>query len=161
MRRMRDARMTFGLAAQVIFTFAEYDSYHENLRPEQLAATYPARGYYDLVPHAALSSDAPATTWADPDNVFVSIQAAVTRRAYNGEPFGPEQAITVPQAALLHTARAATTTPYEGRVGTIAEGFEGSFTVLDRDIFAIDPGEIADTTVEETWIAGERVWPRA
>ena len=101
MRQMRDARMTFGLAAQAIFTFAEYDSYHENLTPAQLAATYPGRSYYHLVPHAALSSDAPATTWADPDNAFISIQAAVTRRAYNGEPFGPDQAITVPQAVRL------------------------------------------------------------
>jgi predicted amidohydrolase YtcJ len=157
MRQMRDARMTFGLAAQVIFTFAEYDSYHANLTAAQLAASHPARSYHELVPHAALSSDAPATTWADPDNVFVSITAAVTRKAYNGADIGAGQAITVPQAVLLHTARAATTTPYEGRLGQIADGYEGSFAVLDRDIFTVDPGEIDRTVVEETWIAGERV----
>ena len=40
--------------------------------------------FYDNLDHVALSSDAPATTWADPDNVFISIKAAVERKAYNG-----------------------------------------------------------------------------
>jgi hypothetical protein len=35
------------------------------------------------------------TTWADPGNVFVSITAAVMRKAYNGAEIVPEQAFTV------------------------------------------------------------------
>jgi len=160
MRRMREARMTFAADTQVIFFFAEHDAYAANLTQDQYARAYAVRSAYEGIPRFGLSSDAPATTWADPDDVFVSIKAAVTRRAYNGAAIVPAQAITVPQAVLLYTARAATLSPFEGPLGRIAEGYEGSFVVLDRDVFTIDPEEIDRTNVQETWIRGERVFAR-
>lgn len=71
--------------------------------------------FYEKIERRGLSSDAPATTWADPDNVFVSIKVAVTRKAYNVTDIVEGQAITVPQAVLLYTARPATLAPFEGR----------------------------------------------
>ncbi|HYP25958.1 MAG TPA: amidohydrolase [Blastocatellia bacterium] len=160
MRRMNDSKMSFGISTQIIFLFAEYDSYSANLTEEELWRTYPVKSFYENIEHVGLSSDAPATTWADPDNVFVSIKAAVTRKAYNGSDIVQEQAITVPQAVLLYTARPATVAPYEGRLGQIAEGFEASFIILDRDIFTIDADEIDRTVVEQTWLRGEKVYER-
>ena len=84
----------------------------------------------------------------------------MTRKAYNGADIVPEQAITVPQAVRLYTARAATVAPYEGKLGQIAEDFEASFIVLDRDIFSIDPNDIDELVVEQTWIQGEKVYER-
>jgi predicted amidohydrolase YtcJ len=159
-RRMNNSRMIFGVSTQIIFFFAEYDSYSRNLHPEQFQQSYPLRSFYNNIEHLGLSSDAPATTWADPDNVFVSIKAAVTRKAYNGADIVPEQAITVPQAVLLYTSRPATLARYEGRLGQIAPGFEASFVVLDRDIFTIDVHELDRTQVQQTWIAGEKVFDR-
>ena len=161
MRQMADATMTFGATGQIIFFYAEYDAYRANLSDDQFARAYAVRSADALIPHYGLSSDAPATTWADPDNVFVSIQAAVTRTAYNGEPIVSEQAISVPQAVRLYTSRAATTTPYDARLGQIACGFEASFAVLDRDIFTIPAETIGETSVVETWIDGEQVYQRA
>jgi predicted amidohydrolase YtcJ len=160
MRQMREAKMIFGAATQIIFFFAEHDSYASNLNENQYGHTYPLKSYYENLDRVSLSSDAPATTWADPDNVFVSIKAAVTRKAYNGADIVQTQAVTVPQAVLLWTARAATVAPYEGLLGQIAEGFEASFIVLDRDIFTIDVNEIDKTVVKQTWIQGERVYER-
>ena len=160
MRRMNGSKMTFGVATQIIFFFAEQESYAENLTGEQYRRAYPIRSFYERLDRVGLSSDAPATTWAAPDNVFVSIKAAVTRKAYNGADIVPEQAITVPQAVLLYTSRAAALAPYEGRLGQIAEGFEASFVVLDRDIFTVDPSEIDETLVDQTWIRGEKVYER-
>ena len=160
MRRMRESRMVFGVGTQIIFFFAEHDSYAENLTEGQYRRAYPVRSLYEMVEHVGLSSDAPATTWADPDNVFVSIKAAVTRRAYNGAEIVREQAVTVPQAVLLYTARAASVAPFDGRLGRIAAGFEASFVVLDRDIFAADADEIDRTAVLQTWIRGEMVYAR-
>jgi predicted amidohydrolase YtcJ len=111
------------------------------------------------VPFTALSSDSPATAWADADNVFVSIKAAVLRRAYNGADIGQAEAITVPQALLLYTGRARHVAPLD-EVGLIEKGYEESFVVLDRDIFTIDPDEIDQVRVAETWIRGEQVYPR-
>ncbi|HEV2707788.1 MAG TPA: amidohydrolase [Pyrinomonadaceae bacterium] len=160
MRQMKESRMVFGVATQIIFFFAEHDSYVENLTDRQYREAYPVKSFYENIEYVGLSSDAPATTWADPDNVFVSIKAAVTRRAYNGADIVPEQAVTVPQAVLLYTARAGTVAPFEGRLGRLAEGFEASFIILDRDIFIIDADEIDQTLVEQTWIRGEKVYER-
>ena len=160
MRRMNGSTMTFGVATQIIFFFAEHESYVENLTGEQYQRAYPVRSFYEQLDRIGLSSDAPATTWADPDNVFVSIRAAVTRKAYNGADIVPEQAVTVPQAVLLYTARAATVAPFEGSLGRIAPGFEASFIVLDRDIFTVDANAIDQTVVEQTWIRGQKVFER-
>ncbi|WP_377014430.1 amidohydrolase family protein [Comamonas sp. JC664] len=150
--------MQWGVATQIIFMFAEYEAYTENLVDSEFDQSYALKTFYDEIDHVALSSDAPATTWADPDNVFVSIQAAVQRRAYNGAPIVDSQALTVPQALLLYTARAASLSPFEGQLGQIAPGFEASFAVLDRDIFTVPVADIGSLRVQATWIAGEQVY---
>lgn len=160
MNKMNRASMSFGASTQIIFFFAEHDSYSANLNDDQYRQAYRLKTFYENIERLGISSDAPATTWADPDNVFVSIKAAVTRKAYNGADIVQEQAITVPQAVLLYTGRSAKVAPYEGRLGQIAEGFEASFIVLDRDIFNIDVNEIDKTVVKQTWIQGEKVYER-
>jgi predicted amidohydrolase YtcJ len=157
--RMNAARMSFAVVSHSIFLFAEYDSYQRSLSPQQFEIAYPIRSFYEQVPFTALSSDSPATAWADADNVFVSIKAAVLRRAYNGADIGQAEAITVPQALLLYTGRARHVAPLD-EVGLIEKGYEGCFVVLDRDIFTIDPDEIDQVRVAETWIRGEQVYPR-
>ena len=158
LERVREAKVRFGATMQVIFFFAEYESYAENLTDDQFRRAYAVKDAAAAFPYFALSSDAPCTTWSDPDDIFVSIQAAVTRKAYNGADTVAEQAITVPQAVLLFTARAAELVPFEGKLGQIAPGYEASFVVLDRDVFTCPVDEIARTRVAETWLRGERVY---
>ncbi|HWD46744.1 MAG TPA: amidohydrolase family protein, partial [Actinomycetota bacterium] len=152
--QLAKARMTFGVVSHTIFLFAEYDNYVNNLSPAQLRRCYPVKTFYDRVPLTALSSDRPATTWADADNVFVSIKAAVLREAYNGADIVQAEAVTVPQAILLYTGRARLLSPLDG-VGLISDGYEGSFVVLDRDIFTIPAAEIDQVQVRQTYIMGE------
>jgi predicted amidohydrolase YtcJ len=149
--------MSFAVVSHSIFLFAEYDSYQRNLSPRQFDIAYPIRSFYERLPFTALSSDSPATAWADADNVFVSIKAAVLRRAYNGADIGQAEAVTVPQALLLYTGRASRVAPLDG-VGKIETGYRGSFVVLDRDIFTIDPEEIDQVRVAQTWIRGEQAY---
>lgn len=42
------------------------------------------------------------------------------------------------------------------RVGLISPGYEGSFIVLDRDIFTVPASEIDHVRVKETYIQGDR-----
>ncbi|MCE3276802.1 MAG: amidohydrolase [Propionibacteriaceae bacterium] len=49
--------------------------------------------------------------------------------------------------------------PLDG-VGLISPGQEGSFIVLDRDIFTISAEEIDEIQVSETYIQGDRVYER-
>ena len=157
--RISAARMEFGVATHSIFFFAEYAAYARNLSPDQFAVAYPIRSLYERVPATALSSDAPATSWSDADDVFVSIRAAVLREAHTGADFNQAEAVTVPQALLLYTGRARLVAPFDG-VGLLQPGFEGSFVVLDRDVFTVPPREIDRVRVRETWIRGERVFRR-
>ncbi|UPL13932.1 amidohydrolase [Microbacterium galbinum] len=157
--RLGSGRMSFGIATHTVFFFAEYDGYEKALRVEQVPDAYPiARLYAGLEP-LALSSDRPATAWSGADDVMLSVEAAVRRRTYNGIEFGAEAAITVPQALLLYTSRAASLSPLEG-VGRLAPGLDGSFAVLDRDVFTVPDDEIASVRVAETWIRGERMFLR-
>jgi predicted amidohydrolase YtcJ len=151
--------MSFAVVSHSIFLFAEYDSYQRNLSASQFEIAYPIRSFYEHVPLTALSSDNPATAWADADNVFVSIKAAVLRRAYNSADMGQAEAVTVPQALLLYTGRASEVAPLDG-VGLIEKGYEGSFVVLDRDLFSVPEAEIDQVTVAETWVQGELAYAR-
>lgn len=156
--RLEAARMRFALVSHTIFLFAEYGNYEANLSPAQFEIAYPIRSFYERVPHTALASDAPATAWAEADNPFPSIKAAVTRRAHNGADIGQSEAVTVGQALHLFTGRAASCTT-ASNVGTIEVGRDADFVLLDRDVFAIEPDRIDEVRVEQTWLRGRRVWP--
>ncbi len=156
--RVARARMSFAVVSHTIFFFAEYGSYENNLSPEQFAMAYPIKDYYEGVPATALSSDMPATAWAEADNVFVSIDAAVRRLAHTGADIGAAQAISVGQALELYTSRAATCMPMPG-LGRIAAGGEASFVILNRDIFTVPDDEIDQVEPAATWMAGEQVYP--
>lgn len=159
LRRAREARMRFGVATNIDFFFCEYDSYSENLSADQFARTYPVRDLYGALEALALSSDTPATTWDDPSNVFLSLQAAVTRKAYNGADIVPAQAITLPQAVLLYTGRARLLGDMLD-LGCIAPGFQASFITVSEDIFALDPNALMESQVTGTWMRGEQVFAR-
>lgn len=158
-RRLREARMSFGIATHTVFFFAEYDGYEKALRAEQVTDAYPIARLYAGVEALALSSDRPATAWSGADDVMLSVEAAVRRRTYNGIDFGPAAAITAAQALMLYTGRARMLSPLE-HVGEIAPGFDGSFAVLERDVFTVPAEEIAEVRVAETWVRGERVFVR-
>jgi len=157
--RMNNARMSFGVATHTNFYFAEYESYERNLSPAQAAIAYPIRSMFDQLPYLALASDCPATAWSQADDVFLSVKAAVVRRAYNGADIGQESAISVPQALLLYTGRAQQLSDM-GAVGRIEAGYEGSFVILDRDVFSIDADDIDKVRVAETWVGGVNVYTR-
>lgn len=111
------------------------------------------------MPATALSPDHPATDWSEADDVFVSSKAAVLRQAHNGASFNPAEAITVAQAILLYTGRAAAVSPIEP-VGVIRPGAEGAFVVLEQDVFSVPTREIDQVRVAETWVRGKRAFQR-
>lgn len=159
LRRLTSARMRFAVVTHSIFLFAEFDSYARNLSARQFEIAYPIRSVYESGLPAALASDRPATAWADADDVFTSVQAAVTRRAYDGTDMGQAERISVAQALLLYTGRAAAVAPLDG-LGRIAPGYDGSFVVLDRDPFTVPVDELIRVRVAQTWVRGELVFER-
>lgn len=153
------AKKGIAFVPQPVFLFAEIESYHNNLGPERTMTTYPIKSMLDAGIQVAFSSDAPATAWADPVNPFVGIQAAVTRKAYNGADTGQNERISVEKAIELYTRCAQEVTRIPG-IGQLKTGYHADFIVLDQDILNIPPENISQVNVEETYVDGKLVFKK-
>ena len=74
------------------------------------------------------------------------------------EPFLPGQRLEPAQALAAYTAGSAYVNHLDDVTGAIEPGMLADLTVLDRDPLAGPPGEIADTRVRFTYVAGELVY---
>ena len=118
---------------------------------------YPFRTMLDAGVTLAFGSDCPV---ADPNPLW-GIHAAVTRQRQDGTPPGgwyPEQRLTVAEAVWGFTMGPALATGRETQLGSITPGKLADLIVLDRDIFAIDPMEIATAQVVMTVFDGQVVY---
>ena len=131
----------------------------EYIGPDRVKTTYAFRSLLDSGATLAFGSDwfvAPATP-------LEGIYAAVTRRTLDGKNPGgwvPEQKITVEEALKAYTINAAYASFEEKIKGTLEPGKLADFVVLDRDITAVDPAEIWDMKVLQTWVGGKKVFDR-
>ncbi|QIK64835.1 amidohydrolase [Leucobacter viscericola] len=109
--------------------------------------------------HLAAGSDWPVSS---PDPVQ-AIHVAVNRvsSAGNRPPLGdPRQRLTVAQALNAYTQGTARVNHLDEVTGKIAPGFFADLAILDRNLFELAPEHIHEARVDETWIAGERVYAR-
>ena len=150
--RMNASAMRFGVTTQVIFPYAEIEGYRAVLAPKDLERVYPVRTVSSALDAFALSSDAPATAWADPDDPFVSMGAAVTRTAWDGTVFNRSEAVSCEEAVSLYTSRPMKVLPFEG-IGRLAPGMRADFIVL-RDPVTDDGEALARNAVSEVFRAG-------
>ncbi|MEH7548065.1 amidohydrolase [Neobacillus vireti] len=153
----RAAETGIAFVSQPIFLFAEIETYLHNLGAERTKQTYPFKAMLEAGIKVAFSSDAPATAWADPVNPFVGIKSAVTRLAHDGTDTGKTQRVDVETAIKLYT-RAAQEITRIPNVGQLKPGFHADFIVLDLDILVINPEQIDQIQVVETYMAGNLVY---
>lgn len=93
-------------------------------------------------------------------NPWPAMQGMVTRRDPSGRLEGalvPEQAIGVQDALRAYTLNAAQATGLADRAGSIQAGKSADLAVLDRQVFNIDPTELGQTRVLQTWFEGRCV----
>lgn len=155
----RCAKAGIAMTVQPVFLYSEIESYLTNLGPERTKTTYPSKTMMDKGVLTAFSSDAPATSWADPSNPFIGIKGAVTRVAYDGTDTGAEQRVDVKTALELYTRQSQKVLGVAD-VGRLAEGYHADFVVLDRDILEIPAEEIDQVQVEATYMAGKTVYSK-
>jgi predicted amidohydrolase YtcJ len=104
----------------------------------------------------AMGSDCPV---ANP-NPFYGIHAAVTRQNREGQPAGgwyPQQSLSVKQAVWGYSMGPALASGRAHLQGSLSPGKFADLVVLDRDIFNIEPAEIANTQVVMTILDGQVV----
>jgi predicted amidohydrolase YtcJ len=109
----------------------------------------------------AFGSDFPVES----PNPVPGLAAAVSREDAQGQPAGgwmPEQRLTLEQAFAAFTRGAAYAGFAEDRLGTLEPGRYADFLFIDRDLFeGATPAQIRDIHVQETYVAGVKVWERA
>ncbi len=111
---------------------------------------YRQRSFLDAGVVLPGSSDRPVVQGAP----LLGIADMVNQRTDSDQPFNPHEAISPDEAIRSFTLHSAYAAFDESDKGSIEVGKLADMTVLDRDITAIDPAGIAETTVEATFVGG-------
>jgi len=98
----------------------------------------------------------------NPYNPFLAMEVAITRRAkgYPGR-LHTEEALTRAQAIQFYTINNAHLLFLEDKIGSLEEGKQADFIVIDRDLLTCREDEIKETRVLDTYLDGKRVFPRS
>ena len=130
------------------------------LGPNRLGGAYAWQTLARSGARLAFGSDFPVES----PNPFPGLSAAVSRQDPNGQPPGgwrPHERVSLAQALDGFTRGAAYAGFAEDRIGSLDAGKYADFILVDRDVSAATPVELAATQVVETWVAGKRVYQRA
>ncbi|MBK7867019.1 MAG: amidohydrolase [Ignavibacteriales bacterium] len=132
---------------------------HKRIGHDRLPTSYRFRDMISEGVNVCFGSD-----WTvAPLNPLLGIYAAVTRRTLDGKnPDGwiPDQKVTVTEAIRGYTINNAYAAFMEDRLGSIEVGKYADFTILDKNIFKIDPEEIKDTKVLYTIVDGKIIYKK-
>jgi predicted amidohydrolase YtcJ len=129
----------------------------KRIGPERLKGAYAWRSFLEQGTLIAGGSDFPVES----DNPFFGVHAAVTRTDHAGLPPGgwhAEQAMTLAEAFRAFTLDAAYAEHAEQRIGSLEPGKWADFILIDRDLFTMPAAKIWTVRVEQTWLAGKRVY---
>jgi predicted amidohydrolase YtcJ len=96
------------------------------------------------------SSDRPVAGGAP----LAVIQAFVERLTESGEPFGPDERLTVEQALAAYTVGSAAATGWSGQKGVVAPGMLADLVVLGDDPLFVDPSRLDAIAVLATVLGG-------
>ena len=130
----------------------------DDLGEEMLQRVWPLGPTLRAGVNVAIGSDY-KDSQADP---FINTETLVTRRAPGaGEGdliLGPDSAAALDDVLYAYTMGGAYAMFMEEEMGSIRPGKRANFIVLDRDLTAIDPNQIAETILLETWFEGTKVY---
>jgi predicted amidohydrolase YtcJ len=131
----------------------------KRLGADRLKGAYAWQSVIKSGARIAFGSDYPVES----PNPFPGLSAAVSRQDMNGQPPGgwiPEERVSFEQALSGFTRDAAFAGFAEQRFGALEPGKWADFIIVDTDVSAADPQELARAQVLQTWVAGKKVWER-
>jgi len=140
------------ITQQPNFTYTLEGRYVANLDGWRLEHNNPIRSPMDHGIHVAISSD------ILPIGPLVGIYAAVTRKGMSGRVFAADEAITIEEAVQGYTIKGAYINFEEDIKGSLEPGKLADMIVLSDDILTIDPEEIMNIEIEQTWVDGKLVY---
>jgi predicted amidohydrolase YtcJ len=138
---------------QPTFLFDSGDEFLDRLG-DRAQRLQPIREELDAGIRPALSSDSFVASLRP----LETIANAIRRQTREGRPIGAYQRMTLDEALLAHTIDAAHALRMEHLVGSLEPGKLADVTVLDGDIFAASPDQVAVMPVKHTVLGGEVVY---
>jgi len=124
---------------------------------ERIKGGYAWQTFLDQGTVVASGSDFPVENV----NPFYDLYSAITRQDHQGNPesgWYPEQAMSRKQALRSFTIDAAYAAHQEDVLGSLEEGKWADFIIIDRDLFETGKQNIWQTEVNQSWVAGKKVF---
>jgi predicted amidohydrolase YtcJ len=137
-------------------TFFWGDVHVENTGPERAAFISPMAAAYERGLRCSNHSDFSVT----PIDPFLMMQTAILRRSRSGVVLGPDQRVDALTALRSLTIDAAWQIFEEDTKGSIAPGKLADLVIIDRNPLEVDPEEMLELQVIETFKEGESVYRR-
>jgi predicted amidohydrolase YtcJ len=146
------ARHRIGVASQPAFTVGLGAFAVESLAGEREATMNPTKSLQDAGIWVSWGSD------GAPYGPSVTLWTGITRKGWDGEVYGPEEAVGRDEAIRLHTWAPAFQTFNERRVGMIQTGMLADFTVVGENFFTMDEDRIRYLPILKTIVGGKEIW---
>jgi predicted amidohydrolase YtcJ len=125
--------------------------------PERTDRQYLLRSLIDNGTRVAFGSDWPVTSEIPLEGIAVPVHRQTPDRKPEGG-WMPHEAITIQEAFQAYTHEVAYQAFEDNNWGTLAEGFNADFIVLDTNPFAIDPHDVPQIKVVQTYRNGEVIY---
>ncbi|WP_163971656.1 amidohydrolase [Oceanobacillus halotolerans] len=136
---------------QPTFVSSDFPWVIERVGEHRMKYAYAWKTMLDNGLHCAGGSDAPI----EEVNPLLGIQAAVLRRSsIDGITYLEKEKLSTYEAVSLYTKGSAYAINQEAKRGMLKTGYTADFTILDQDIFQVDPEHIHEIGVEMTIVDG-------
>lgn len=146
------AKHGIGVASQPAFTVGLGAFAVESLAGEREATMNPTKSLQDAGVWVSWGSD------GAPYGPSVTLWTGVTRKGWDGQVYGPEEAVDREEAIYLHTYMPAYQTFTEDRLGTIEVGQLADFTVIGENFFEMEADRIRYLPILKTIVGGQEIW---
>ena len=146
------ARHGIGVASQPSFTVGLGAFAEESLAGEREATMNPTKSLLDAGIWVSWGSD------GAPYGPRVTLWTGITRKGWDDEVYGPEEAVDRAEALRLHTQAPAYQTFEEHLKGTIEVGKLADFTIVGEDFMTMDAERIRYLPIVSTIVGGREIW---
>jgi len=146
------ARLNIGVASQPAFTVGLGAFAVESLAGEREATMNPTKSLQDAGVWLSWGSD------GAPYGPSVTLWTGITRKGWDDQVYGMEEAVSREEALRLHTLAPAFQTFSEDDLGTIEVGKLADFTVVGEDIMTMDADRIRYLPIVSTIVGGNIIY---
>ncbi|NNE39254.1 MAG: amidohydrolase family protein, partial [Gammaproteobacteria bacterium] len=139
------------VASQPAFTVGLGAYAQEALTPDRERSQNPTRSLQEAGIIVSHGSD------TAPYSPLLTVWTAVTRTGFDGNIYGPEEAVSIEEAIRLHTVAPAYFTFDENIKGSIEPGKLADFVILSDNILEAPPEQIRNITINRVFIGGKEI----